>query len=116
MNPLLAIGTGERMVERRSQSKGGDGVDSDRELMLEDASSISERLWSMAQLAQEAVESLDGRIEEEDLTGMVEAVEAREARSPASAATFIEVGGVRRHSDPRPLPTDGRDRPHRRCE
>jgi Transposase, Mutator family len=41
---------------------------------------------------------------------------AREARSPASAAAFIEVGAVRRHADPRPLPTDGRDRPHRRCE
>jgi Transposase, Mutator family len=41
---------------------------------------------------------------------------AHEARSPASAAAFIEVGAVRRHADPRPLPTDGPDRPHRRCE
>src|ERR671911_1679413 len=41
---------------------------------------------------------------------------AREARSPASAAALIEAGAVRRHADPRPLPTDGRDRPHRRCE
>jgi hypothetical protein len=47
--------------------------------MLEDARSISERLWSMARLAQDAVETLDGRIEDEDLTGMPEAVEVREA-------------------------------------
>jgi hypothetical protein len=91
-------------------------MDSDRELMLEDAQSISQGLWRMAQRAQDAAESLDGRIEDEDLTVMAEAVEAREARSPASAAAFIEVGGVRRHADPQPLPTDGRDRPHRRCE
>jgi hypothetical protein len=78
MNALLAIGTGERMVERRSQSKGGDGVDSDRELMLEDARSISERLWSIAQLAQDAAEGLDVRIEDENLNGMEESVEACE--------------------------------------
>ena len=53
-------------------------MDSDRELMLEDARSISEGLWGMARLAQEAAESLDGRIEEEDLDGMVGAVEVRE--------------------------------------
>jgi hypothetical protein len=53
-------------------------VDSDRELMLEDARSISEGLWRTAQLAQEAAESLDARIEDQDLDGMAEAVEARE--------------------------------------
>jgi hypothetical protein len=90
MNPLLAIGTGERMVERRSQSKGGEGVDSEHELMLEDACSISERLWRMAQLAQEAAESLDGRIEDQDLDGMVEAVEVREALERLQALS-IEV-------------------------
>jgi hypothetical protein len=54
-------------------------VDSDRELMLEDARSISERLWGTAQLAQEAAESLDTKIEDEDLDGMEESVEVREA-------------------------------------
>jgi hypothetical protein len=53
-------------------------VDPDRELMLEDARSISERLWSMAQLAQDAAETLDTKIEDEDLDGMEEAVEVRE--------------------------------------
>jgi hypothetical protein len=40
----------------------------------------------------------------------------REVRSPASAADFIKLVGVRKQLDPRPLPTDGRDRPERRCE
>jgi hypothetical protein len=41
---------------------------------------------------------------------------AGEARSRASAAVVIQLGGVRRHVGPRPLPPDGRDRHHRRCE
>jgi hypothetical protein len=32
-------------------------------------------LWRIAQLSQDAVESLDGRIEEENLDGMADAVE-----------------------------------------
>jgi Mg2+ and Co2+ transporter CorA len=78
MNARLSVRTDERMVERRSLPKGGASVDSDRELMLEDARSISERLWRMARLAQDTAEVLDGRIEEEDLDGMSEAVEVRE--------------------------------------
>jgi hypothetical protein len=54
-------------------------VDSDRGLMLEDPRSIREVLWRMAQLAQDAAESLDARIEDEDLDGSSEAVEMREA-------------------------------------
>jgi hypothetical protein len=62
MNPRLAVRTDERIVAMGSLPKGGvDSVDSDRELMLEDARSISERLWSMARLAQAAAESLDAR-------------------------------------------------------
>jgi hypothetical protein len=53
-------------------------VDSEHELMLEDARSIREGLWRIAQLAQDAAESLDERIEDEDLDGMAEAVEVRE--------------------------------------
>jgi hypothetical protein len=56
MNSRLALRTGERMVAMGSLPKGGEGVDSERELMLEDARSISERLWRMAQLAQQAAE------------------------------------------------------------
>lgn len=39
-----------------------------------------------------------------------------EARSWASAVVVIQLGGTRRHVGPRPLPPDGRDRHHRRCE
>jgi hypothetical protein len=42
-------------------------VESDREIMLEDARSISQGLWRMVQLAQDAAESLEARIEEEAL-------------------------------------------------
>jgi hypothetical protein len=58
---------------------GTGGVESDRELMLEDARSISERMWRVAQRAQDAAESLDARIEDEALDGLAEAVEVREA-------------------------------------
>ena len=53
-------------------------MNSDRELILEDARSIREGLWRMVRLAQNAAESLDGRIEDEDLTGTVEAMERGE--------------------------------------
>jgi hypothetical protein len=56
-----------------------EGVESDRELMLEDARSIREGFWRMAQFVQDAAESLNLRIEEEDLDGSAEAVEVREA-------------------------------------
>src|SRR3712207_9049924 len=79
MNAHLAVRTGEKMVAMGSQPKGGAGVDSDRELMLEDARSFSQGLWRMVRLAQDAAESLDGRIEEEDLNGIEEAVEVRTA-------------------------------------
>ncbi len=52
----------------------------DRELRVEDARSISEGLWRMARLAQDAAESLNQRIElSEDLDGHTEAMEVREA-------------------------------------
>ena len=52
---------------------------SSSELMLEEARSIQEGLWRMAQLAQDAAETLATRIEDEDLNGMAETVEVREA-------------------------------------
>ena len=54
-------------------------MESERELILEDARSIREGLWRMAQLAQDAAESLNQRIEEENLDGLAEAVEVPEA-------------------------------------
>jgi hypothetical protein len=47
--------------------------------LLEDVRSIREVMWCMAQLAQDAAESLNSRIEDEDLDGETEAVELREA-------------------------------------
>jgi hypothetical protein len=54
-------------------------VGPDHELILEDASTIRESQWRMARLAQNTAESLDSRIEDEDLDGKTEAVEVREA-------------------------------------
>ena len=47
------------------------------ELLLEDARSMSGGLWRMVWLGQEAAEALDSRIEDEDMDGLVEAVEVR---------------------------------------
>ena len=73
-----------------SLPKGGEDVDSERELMLEDARSIREGLWRMARHAQEAAESLDGRIEDEDLKGRTVVVEGREVLERLQALN-IEV-------------------------
>jgi hypothetical protein len=65
-------------------------VDSERDLMLEDARSIREGMWRISQLAQDATEALDGRIEDEDLNGMAEAIKVREALERLQALS-IEV-------------------------
>jgi hypothetical protein len=52
-------------------------VEPNPELRLEDARSLREGLWRMAQLAQDAAETLDESIEDEDLDGLAEAVEVR---------------------------------------
>jgi hypothetical protein len=54
-------------------------MEADRELIFEDARSISEGLWCMARLTQDFAESLDARIEDEDLDGANECAELREA-------------------------------------
>ena len=54
-------------------------MEADRELILEVARSIGQGLWRIAHLAQDATESLDARVENEDLDGLAEAVEVREA-------------------------------------
>ena len=51
----------------------------DRELKLEDARSIREGLWRMAQLAQDAAESMDARIEERLQTLSLEVSEGIDA-------------------------------------
>jgi hypothetical protein len=68
-----------RYCLRRVAYPREEGVEADRELIQEDARSIREGLWRMARLAQDAAESLDVRIEGEDLNGIAEAVEVREA-------------------------------------
>jgi hypothetical protein len=47
-------------------------------------------LWRMVRLAQDVAESLDARIEDEDLDGLTEAVEVREALERLQALS-IEV-------------------------
>jgi hypothetical protein len=54
-------------------------VESEPELAQEDARSIQEGLWRMAQLAQDAAETLYAGMENKNLDGMAEAVEIREA-------------------------------------
>jgi hypothetical protein len=63
---------------------------SERERILEDARSVSQRLWRIARLAQDAAESLDEQIEDEDLTGVEEAVEMRDVLERVQALS-IEV-------------------------
>jgi hypothetical protein len=46
---------------------------------LDDARSIGQGLWRIAHLAQDAAESLDTRVGNEDLDGLAEAVKVREA-------------------------------------
>ena len=65
-------------------------MDADRELILEDAHSISEGLLRMAGYAHDSPESLDARINGEELDGQTEAVEVREALE-ALQALSLEV-------------------------
>jgi hypothetical protein len=65
-------------------------VEADRELILEDARSIGQGLWRIAHLGQDTADSLDVRIDEEDLDGLAEAVEVREALERLQAIS-IEV-------------------------
>jgi hypothetical protein len=67
-------------------------VEADRELILEDARSIQDAMWRIAQLAQDAAETLDARIEDEDLDGRAEAAEVREA---LEAGAGHQPGGER---------------------
>ena len=60
----------------------------DHELMLEDARSIREGLWRMAQLAQDAAEALAERIEDEILDGRTEAGDLREALERVQALSL----------------------------
>jgi hypothetical protein len=57
--------------------EGGVSVQPDPDLILEDACSVREGLWRIAQLARDAAEALDARIEE-DLDGQTEATDVCE--------------------------------------
>jgi hypothetical protein len=54
-------------------------VKADRELILDDASSLWEGLQRMVHYAQEAATLMNARIEEENRDGKIEVVEVREA-------------------------------------
>ena len=62
----------------RNQPEGGESLDSERELIPKNARSLREGLWRIARLTQDAAETLDSRIDDEDLDGRAEAVEVRE--------------------------------------
>jgi hypothetical protein len=86
----LAVRLGEKIIIMHDQSEEGEGVDSNRDLILEDARAISQGLWRMTRLAQDAAEVLDVRIEDEDPDGMEENVEVREALERVHALS-IEI-------------------------
>jgi ferric-dicitrate binding protein FerR (iron transport regulator) len=65
-----------------------EGVEADRELMLEDASSLRDALCRIARYAQDAAELMDDRIEDETLNGGTEAEELREALEHLQAASL----------------------------
>ena len=77
-------------------------MEADRELILEDAGSISYGLWRLARLAQDAAELLDARIEDGALDVQTEAVEVRETleRLQALSLEVSEelVGYQQRHA------------------
>jgi hypothetical protein len=54
-------------------------MEPERELILEDATSLRDAMRRLVRYAVEATETLDARIEAEDLDGKAEAVELREA-------------------------------------
>jgi len=62
-------------------------VESEPELLLEDASHLRGAMRHMVRYASDATDALDGRIEDEDLDGKTEAVEVREALATASDVT-----------------------------
>jgi Mg2+ and Co2+ transporter CorA len=64
---------------RRVANLREEGVEADRELMLEDASSLRDSLWRIARYAQDAAELMEDHIEDETLNGRTEAEELREA-------------------------------------
>jgi hypothetical protein len=78
-----------------------EGVEPDRELILEDARSIRERLWRMAHLAQDAARSLDARIEDEALDSLAEAVQMREVLQRCALVLILRFGRRIRSSNAR---------------
>ena len=63
-------------------------MEPDRDLILEDACSIREGLWRIAQPAQDATETLAARIEHEHLDGQTEAAELREVLEQVQALSL----------------------------
>jgi hypothetical protein len=68
-----------------------EGVETDRELILEDDRSIQEEPWRIAQLAQDAAEALDARIEDENLE-VLERVQSLLPSHPSGPGTNLTKG------------------------
>jgi hypothetical protein len=93
MNASMAVRFGEKMPTTRSY-EGGEGMESDHELMLEDARSIREGLWRMARYAQDAAELADYRIDAEALDGATEAAELRETLEQVQNLSLRSAGNL----------------------
>jgi hypothetical protein len=63
-------------------------VEPNPELRLEDARSLREGVWRIAQLAQNAAEKLDAKIEDETLHGNTEDEELRETLGRVQALSL----------------------------
>jgi hypothetical protein len=76
---LACSSTPVRKYPRRAADKRGEGVESNRERILEDASSLRETMRRIVRYISYATERLDHRIEDGTLDGRTEAKELREA-------------------------------------
>ena len=76
---LACSSTPVRNYPRRAADKRGESVESNRERILEDASSLRETTRCIVRYISDATERLDHRIEDGTLDGRTEAEELREA-------------------------------------
>jgi hypothetical protein len=87
MNARLTHCFGERMPMTRSLPRE-EGVGSSPELRLEDARSVRDGLWRMAQLVRDAAETLHAGIDDEDPDGEAEALEVWEVLERVQALSL----------------------------
>jgi|SRR5215207_283776 len=85
---LACSSTPVRKYPRRAADKGGEGVESEPELILEDATAIRGAMRRMVRYTSQATEKLDRRIEAGTLDGRTEAEELREALERVQALSL----------------------------